>query len=92
MVAQELALPTVSYDEWMQKYRKRVHEMASKQEHDRAFNLLDFFEGFDTHGLTHTSLLTDKAKKASPTLAGLEPIGPEEIRKYLSYWEEQGVF
>lgn len=91
VVANKIDLPIIPYNDWLEKYRTRVHELSAKQEHDRAFNLLDFFENFDSHGLTHIALRTEKSQKASKTLANLQPIRSEEISKYVDYWRKEGL-
>ncbi|KZV64362.1 acetyl-CoA synthetase-like protein [Peniophora sp. CONT] len=88
-VSARLDLPTVSWDEWLQRYRARA---TSGKETDRAFNLAVFFEAFDKNGPNHAHYITKESALASDTLATLKPLAEEDIERYLTFWRREGLF
>lgn len=87
-VSARLALPIVSWDEWLERYRIRA---MSGKELDRAFNLAVFFEAFDTNGPNHAQYITKESEAASATLATLKPLTEEDIERYLTFWKGEGL-
>ncbi|VDB85562.1 unnamed protein product [Peniophora sp. CBMAI 1063] len=87
-ISTHLALPTVSWDEWLERYRVRA---TSGKETDRVFNLAPFFEAFDTNGPNHAHYITKESEAASQTLATLKPLAEGDIERYLTFWKREGL-
>lgn len=106
-IASELAVPLVSYSEWLAKL-----EQAHQADNDlgnteqgnsrdlRALQLLPFFRSVaDKIHLTRMAmgmptLSIEHAIVGSPTLADLtvRQLGEEDVKRWLAYWRKVGLF
>ncbi len=99
-IAAELGVPLVTYDEWLAALVRTAGAEGSVQAVDAmqknpALRLLDFFragrnvkEGFEPLGLPHLS--TEKARRASETLATMPAIGGAEAKAWVAAWRAVG--
>lgn len=92
-IAERLGLPTVPYAEWTAKLEHSATVAAQAGpgvgQHDAAHNLLGFFKSEGMGGAA-VPLSTEKAVRASKSLANARPIGGEDAVKYVEYWAKVG--
>ncbi|KAM5541012.1 hypothetical protein V8D89_005323 [Ganoderma adspersum] len=91
-IGEYLGVPAVPYDEWVARLEESARVASSLpgvQKHDAAHNLIGFFKS-DGMGGAGVPLSTDKAVKASKTLASVRPIGREDALNYVRFWEQVG--
>ncbi|KAL1943361.1 hypothetical protein VTO73DRAFT_4436 [Trametes versicolor] len=92
-IAERLGLPTVPYAEWTAKLEHSATVAAQAGpgvgQHDAAHNLLGFFKSEGMGGAA-VPLSTEKAVRASKSLANARPIGAEDAVKYVEYWAKVG--
>lgn len=90
-IADQLGVPLVSFVEWLERLRgaaRQAEEGGQTDMHDSAFNLLDFFEA--TMSGRETLCSTDESVRAARALDELQPIGKEDVSRWLSFWEHVG--
>lgn len=92
-IATTLNVPMLSYSEWFSRL-----EAAEAVESNLTLPLFDFYktinqayEGPEVAGFPTLSM--DAAKRVCPMLAdeNLKPVGPEDAKRWLSYWKSIGV-
>nr|UXY92114.1 ATP/NADPH-dependent carboxylic acid reductase [Trametes cinnabarina] len=91
-IAEQLNLPTVPYSDWLEKLEKSAAAASSGpgvDQHDSAHNLVGFFRSEGMGGAA-VPLSTDRAVRASKSLAGARPIGREDALNYLRFWQKVG--
>ncbi|KAI0746343.1 acetyl-CoA synthetase-like protein [Daedaleopsis nitida] len=100
-IAQDLRVPLVPYAEWLEALERSASEEGSADEMEAmranpALRLLDFFRaqssvnGKEAMGPGGVQLSTEKAVRASETLANLPKLGPEDSRRWLAAWRASG--
>ena len=87
-VAEILGVPLVSASEWLEKLRESAREAEDGKGHESAHNLIDFFEA--TFSAKETPFATEKAVRASRSLAELKSLGREDVLRWLLFWESVG--
>jgi hypothetical protein len=99
VVARELGLLLVSYDEWLRRLEASVKDpVRSEVEHMRtnpALRLLPFFRsaragpGREAMGLP--LLDTRLAQEAAPALRAVLPLGEADVQNWLQFWRSINV-
>lgn len=87
-VAEILGVPLVSVSEWMEKLRESARSAENGEGHESAHNLTEFFEA--ALSAKGTPFATEKAVRASRSLAESKPLGKEDVLRWLSFWESVG--
>ncbi|KAI1791373.1 acetyl-CoA synthetase-like protein [Ganoderma leucocontextum] len=91
-IGEYLGVPAVPYEEWvarLEESARAASALPGVQKHDAAHNLIGFFKSEGMGGAA-VALSTDKAVRASKTLAGVRPIGREDALNYVRFWEQVG--
>ena len=91
-IGEYLGVPAVPYDEWvarLEEAARAASALPGVEKHDAAHNLIGFFKSAGMGG-AGVPLSTDKAVKASRTLANARPIGREDALNYVRFWEQVG--
>lgn len=86
----------MSYSEWVS--RLEAANTVKAAEKNSALRLLDFYKAIDRaydgpEAAGFPTLSMDAAKRVCPMLAdqNLKPVGPEDAKKWLSYWRSVGA-
>ncbi|KAL7278804.1 hypothetical protein ACG7TL_007815 [Trametes sanguinea] len=89
-LAEELGVPLVPVSEWADKLRKSAQEAVdgTLKGHFSAHNLVPFFEAALSR--KEVKLSTATAIKVSPTLANMKPVGKENVKKWVEFWQGVG--
>ncbi|OSD00749.1 acetyl-CoA synthetase-like protein [Trametes coccinea BRFM310] len=89
-LAEELGVPLVPVSEWADKLRKSAQEAidGTLKGHFSAHNLVPFFEAALSR--KEVKLSTETAVKVSPALANMKPVGREDAKKWVEFWQGVG--
>lgn len=95
-IARELGVPMVSYSEWVSRLEAADSPKAAQR--NSALRLLDFYKSINQaydgpEAAGFPTLSMDEAKRICPMLAdeNLQPVGPKDAKKWLSYWNSVGA-
>ncbi|KAI0659473.1 acetyl-CoA synthetase-like protein [Cubamyces menziesii] len=90
-LAEQLGVALVSVSEWLNRLRQSAQEAdrgPNVAGHESAYNLVPFFEAALSR--KEVPFDTQKAVKASPTLANMNQIGREDAMKWVQFWQGVG--
>lgn len=90
-ISATLGVELVPYSDWLSRLQASETHKAVGQ--NPALRLLDFYKSVPTESKSTEAaglpiLATDAARKVSHTLGdeNLRPVGPEDAKKWLDYW------
>ncbi|KAI0350525.1 acetyl-CoA synthetase-like protein [Trametes cingulata] len=95
-LAEELEVRLVQAFDWLARLRQSAQYAGSgtspedASEHEAAHNLLPFFEA--AMSAKQVEFDTEIAVRVSPSLARLDPLGKEDVKKWVRFWRDVGFF
>jgi hypothetical protein len=84
-----LALPRVSYDEWLARVKAAETQSADAHVRIPALTLLDFFE-HSLVGDTLSTLSTERASAVSGSLCDMKRLDLVQVDRWVNYWQKVG--
>ena len=89
-MARRLGVPLVPAADWAVKVRVAAEDAARKGEFDSAFQLVDFFEATMREDSKEVLFGTERAVGASKSLREMQPLGKDDVGRWLEFWKGVG--